>query len=260
MTVSGIVDLIPLWALSVITAAVVLLSIEFGWRLGYRRHRRAKEENSTSISAAVGATMGLLAFLLAFTFSMAASRYDSRKEIVLQESDAIGTTYLRADFLAGQARGEVRLLSEYTALRARGAAFVTSPEGLAQSTALQDQLWALATAGAQPNSVTAGLFVQSLNEMIDLDGVRVAANLNRIPDTIWLMLCLVTVFSMAALGYEFGVTGSRGWAVTLHLVIVFTTVIVLIADLDRPQEGLLQVSQQPLIDLLNRIGTPTPAP
>ncbi len=94
--------------------------------------------------------------------------------------------------------------------------------------------------------------------MIDLDTIRVAANRNRIPDSIWLMLGVVTVFSMAAMGYEFGLTGKRSWAVTILLIIVFTTVIMLIADLDLPQAGLLKVSQQPLIDLLNRIGTTVP--
>jgi hypothetical protein len=259
---SGFVYSIPLGALGLIVAAVALLSVEFGWRLGYRRHQRAKDQGesstSTPISAAVGATMGLLAFLLAFTFSMAASRFDTRKQVVLQEANAIGTAYLRTDFLAGQPRGEARrLLSEYLALRAGGASVVKSPEGMAKSAALQNQLWAIA-AGAQPGSYTAGLFVQSVNEVIDLDTERVTANRNQIPDSIWLMLGVVTVFSMVALGYEFGLTGARNWAVTLLLVIVFTTVIVLIADLDTPQAGLLQVSQQPLIDLQNSIGTPAP--
>ncbi len=94
--------------------------------------------------------------------------------------------------------------------------------------------------------------------MIDLDTVRIVANRNRIPDSIWLMLCVVTIFSMAALGYEFGLTGTRNWTVTILLVVTFTTVLVLIADLDRPQSGLLQVSQQPLLDLLDKIGAPTP--
>jgi hypothetical protein len=72
------------------------------------------------------------------------------------------------------------------------------------------------------------------------------------------MLAVVTIFSMASMGYEFGLTGIRSWAVTILLVIVFTTVITLIADLDRPQSGLIHVSQQPLIDLLNTIGSPSP--
>ncbi len=133
MIASSCVDLIPLWALFLITSVIVLLSIEFGWRLGNYRHQRNKEENNPSISAAVAATMGLLAFLLAFTFSMSASRYDSRKQIIIQEANAIGTTYLRTDLLPEKPRGEARrLLQEYLTLRAGGVASIMTPEGMAK--------------------------------------------------------------------------------------------------------------------------------
>ena len=92
--------------------------------------------------------------------------------------------------------------------------------------------------------------------MIDLDTTRVAANRNRTPDGIWFILCMVASFSMVDVGYQFGLTGARNWAVTI--ILVFPPVIVLIADLDRRQAGLLQVSQQALIDLLRKIGTPVP--
>jgi hypothetical protein len=92
--------------------------------------------------------------------------------------------------------------------------------------------------------------------MIDLDATRVTANRNRIPDSIWLVLCAITILSMAAMGYQFGLTGARSWVTMIFLVMVFTPVILLIADLDRPQAGLLQVSQQALIDLVNKIGPP----
>jgi hypothetical protein len=250
----------PLSSIALISSAIVLLSIEVGWRLGVYRRKHTQEENNTPIGAAVGAILGLLAFLLAFTFNMSASRYDSRKQIVVQEANAIGTTYLRTDLLPEQLRSQARpLLREYLTIRAGGVASILSLEGMAKSTALQDRLWAIATtAGAQSNSYTTGLFIQSLNEMIDIDTVRVAANRNRIPDSIWLMLGVVSVLSMAALGYQFGLSGKRSWPITILLVIVFATVIMLIADLDLPQAGLLKVSQQPLLDLLSRIGTTTP--
>lgn len=98
-----------------------------------------------------------------------------------------------------------------------------------------------------------GLFIESLNEMIDVDTVRVAANRNRIPDSIWLMLAIVTVFSMMAVGYQFGLENTRNWAVNILMAMAFATVIMLIADIDRPQIGVVQVSQQPLLDLSARI-------
>ena len=96
-------DALPLWALYIITIAIVLLSAEAGWRLGNYRRQRPDHEEEAPVGAVVGATIGLLAFLLAFTFGMAASRYDTRKQLVLQEANAIGTTYLRGGFSAGAA-------------------------------------------------------------------------------------------------------------------------------------------------------------
>jgi len=257
---SSFFDIMPLWALYITSAGIVLLSIELGWRIGNYRHQHVEKDINQPISATVGATLGLLAFLLAFTFGMAANRYDTRKQIVIEEANAIGTTYLRVDFLPEQLRDHAwDLLYEYTGLRAGGASSIMSSQGISKSASIQDRLWIVADDAKNiSDTVATGLFIQSLNEMIDLDAVRVAALRNRIPDSIWSMLFIVTIFSMLALGYEFGLTGTRNWVVTLLLMIVFTAVLVLIADLDRPQVGWVQVSQQPLLDLLNKIGTPTP--
>lgn len=259
MAASTIMDALPLWAIFLLTASVVLLSIEAGWRLGDQRRRKNQDENKAPVGAAVGATLGLLAFLLAFTFGLAANRFDNRKQVVLQEANAVGTTYLRVDFLPAELQPEARrLLREYASLRAGGANALMSAEGLAKTSLQHDQLWAIAARATQlSDTISTGLFVQSLNEMIDLDEVRLTAARNRIPDPIWFMLATVTVFSMVAMGYQFGLSGSRSWGATIFLVLVFTPVILLIADLDRSQSGLLRVSQQPLIDLLNKIGPGT---
>jgi purine-cytosine permease-like protein len=261
MQATGIVDSLPLWAIYLITAALVLLSAEVGWRLGdYSRHR-PKHEKDAPVGAVVGSMLGLLAFLLAFTFGMAASRYDSRKQLVLQEANAIGTAYLRADLLPEPQRSEIRdLFRVYAAPRVKGVTWLMTPESRQESAAMHGRLWAAAVAASaqNPSSISAGLFVQSLNEVIDLDETRVTAGRNRIPDHIWMVLYAVTILSMAAMGYQFGLTGERSWAVIILLVLVFTAVILLIADLDRPQTGILQVSQQAMIDLVNTNGAPTP--
>jgi hypothetical protein len=259
MSGSSIIDFLPLWLFYLIVSAIVLLVIEAGWHLGNYRRQRAEDEK-TPVNAAVGATLGLLAFLLAFTFSMAATRFDSRKLVILNEANAIGTTYLRTSLLPDPLGEQARsLLREYTVIRAGGRVVIMSEDGMTRSAALQDQLWAIAAeVGAQSSSYTTGLFIQSLNEMIDLDEVRITANRNRIPDSIWLMLGVVTIFSMAAIGFQFGLTGARSWVVIILLLIAFTTVITMIADLDRSQGGIIRVSQQPLMDLLSKIGTPAP--
>ncbi len=256
MLANGFVNSMPFWALVIVTILLVFASIEAGWRGGHYYQARHKNDPNLSIGIAAGATLGLLSFLLAFVFGMAATRFDTRKGYVLQEANSIGTTYLRTDFLPEPARTEARnLLREYTTFRAGGVSSIMSPQGMARSSAIQDRLWQIADDTVQKqDTVSTGLFVQSLNETIDLDTSRLTANRNRLPDNIWLMLAIVTVIGMIALGFEFGLTGKRRWIGTLLLVIAFAAVILLIADLDRPQEGLIQVSQQPLLDLLAKIG------
>jgi hypothetical protein len=261
MQAGGIIESLPLWALYLVTVALVLASTEVGWRLGDYSRRRPRQEKDAPIGAVVGSMLGLLAFLLAFTFGMAASRYDARKQLVMQEANAIGTAYLRAEMLPEPQRGEIRnLLREYASPRVRGVTWLMTPEARAQASALHGRLWtgAVAATESNPGSVLGGLFIESLNEVIDFDETRVTAGRNRIPDSIWMVLYVVTILSMAALGYQFGLTGERSWVVIILLTLVFTGVMVLIADLDRPQTGILQVSQQAMIDLVNSIGAPAP--
>jgi cation transport ATPase len=131
MAANSFLDFFPLWLINLIVTGTVLLIIELGWQLGRYRRSHHIEEEKAPVNAAVGATLNLLAFLLAFTFSIAASRFDIRKQIVLQEANAIGTTYLRADYLEENMREEVRTaLREYTVLRAGGAAAITTAEGM----------------------------------------------------------------------------------------------------------------------------------
>lgn len=255
MVASNTIDLLPLWLFNLLTTVIVLVTIELGWRLGNYRDTQPRDAKKGPVAVPVGASLSLLAFLLAFTFGMAAARFDNRKNIVLQEANAIGTVYLRTSFLPAPMHDEARdAVRAYLALRVGGASMIMDPQSMAEAASLQDRLWSLATtAQAADNSVSMGLFIESLNEMIDVDTVQVAANRNRIPDSIWLMLAIVTIFSMMSVGYQFGLENTRSWAVNILMAMAFSTVIMLIADLDRPQIGLVQVSQQPLLDLSTRI-------
>jgi len=94
------------------------------------------------------------------------------------------------------------------------------------------------------------LFIQSLNEVIDLHAKRVMVALRtRIPQPIWLVLYLLAMLSMAAMGYSQGLTSTRRSLAGFALIVAFSVVMLLIVDLDRPGEGLLRVSQQSMIDL-----------
>ncbi len=256
---SGIpIDSLYLWQFFLATVALVFLCIEGGYFLGKKaRHKDPALESSVNAMAAAAA--GLLAFMLAFTFGSAASRHDSRKNMVIEETNAIGTTYLRAALLPDPHREEIRrLLRDYVDIRVK--AGQNGPERLseavARSEALQDQLWAQAAAAAikTHGSITTGLFIQSLNELIDLHLKRLTVAVrNRVPATIWVTLYFLSCLAMFMMGYRSGLVGARSLMVSLALVLSFSGVMFLIADLDRPQKGFMRVSQQAMVELQNKL-------
>jgi hypothetical protein len=251
-------DILPLWALLAAVVLLVLLSMEAGYRLGTRA-RSPDEEKDTPLGETVAATLGLLAFLLAFTFGLAASRYDTRRQLLLDEANAIGTTYLRAAMLP-EGRDDIEeLLRQYVDVRLAAARPGKLEESIRRSEDLQNRLWARTVPIAQknPGSIVVGLFIQSLNDVIDLHAKRLTASVrNRIPVAIWGALYGVTILSFVALGYHSGLLRARRSLAMLPAAFTFAVVIWLIADLDRPREGTLTVSLQPLIDLRKSMGAP----
>jgi hypothetical protein len=225
-----------------------------GFSTGVFRRHRADPEKEAPVGAIVAAVLGLLAFMLAFTFGMAATRFEARRQVVLDEANAIGTTYLRAGMLAEPEREIARgLLREYIDVRLQAVREEYVEGAMTRSAELHDALWKAAenAAAKAPSPVTA-LFIESLNEVIDLHASRVQVGVrSRIPGTIWAALFFVAVFSMVAMGYQMGLSGARRSLAAFALVLTFSSVLFLIADLDRPQEGFLRVSQQALIDQAN---------
>jgi hypothetical protein len=145
-----------------------------------------------------------------------------------------------------------RLLIEYVDVRLRAVESADVAEGISKSGELQRALWQQATQAAakDPHSIVTGLFIQSLNEVIDLHSKRVMLALrNRIPGIVWFALYFITILAMGAIGYQEGLARSRRSLAIGALVFAFSIVILLIADLDRPTEGLLRVSQRALLDL-----------
>jgi hypothetical protein len=244
-------DMLPLWALLIVMMLAVLLSVEAGYRVGRARARR-DHEMETPVGEMVASMLGLLAFILGFTFGLAASRFDTKRQLVVDEANALGTTWLRAEMLP-ERREEIRtLLREYVDVRIDAIAPGRLAEGIRRSEALQNRIWKLTVpiASKNPDSVIVGLFVQSLNEVIDLHTKRLTAGVrNRIPFAIWAALYSISMFSFAAMGYHSGLTSTSRSLVIVVVAFTFSVVIVLIADLDRSQEGTLKVSQQALIDL-----------
>ena len=179
--------------------------------------------------------------------------------MLLDEANAIGTTYLRAGMLPERGEQIRGLLREYVGVRLDAVRSGNVAEGIRQSENIQHQLWTQTESVGQknPNSILVGLFVQSLNETIDLHAKRVQAGLrSRIPGAIWLGLFAVAGLSLATMGYHAGLSGTRRSLAILAVAVTFSVVIELIADLDRPQEGVLRMSQQVLIDVQRSMNPP----
>jgi hypothetical protein len=117
-------------------------------------------------------------------------------------------------------------------------------------------MWALAeNAGRRdPGSIATGLLIQSLNEVIDLHVERVTMGIrNRVPPTIWSTLYLLLAVAMIMLGAQIGQSEARHFDLEIALAVTFSVVLFLITDLDRPQEGLLRVSQEAMVDLQTKL-------
>src|SRR5690349_17016488 len=208
----------------------------------------------------VGSILALLAFLLAVTMGMAADRFDARRALVLAEADAIQTTYLRAGYLPEPASSESRrLIRDYIPLRL----IVTAPGGQSsaetQSLVIQRQLWTLAEDVARTTNQgdLVGLYLESLNDLITIHEDRVTGRSARVPETIVLLLLAGSALSLAMVGYNAGLSRQRSLLSAAVLIFALGAVLTIVVDLDRPREGFIQVSQQPIIDLekqLEQIG------
>jgi hypothetical protein len=246
-------SLLSLWQLFIITLIASTVTLEAGYRLGMLRHTRQTTEKDAQVSASVGATLGLLAFMLAMTFGVAMGQFDIRRQAFIDEVDPISTAYLRTDFLPKDIREKSRVaLREYVTVRLKAAETGDLEEANNRSQKLHNQLWSLLNiARSQTNDqVLLALYVESINLTMDLHTRRIiAASQLRIPTIIWIVLYGVALLDMTEMGYQTGITGSRRSPAFLALVISFSAVLWLIADLDRPREGAISVSQKSMREL-----------
>ena len=245
------------WAVFGIVTLLLLGLAETGCRFGLAYRRRNPEVAAGHSGSVQGAVLGLLGLLLGFSFAMAVGRYDARRLLLIDEANAIGTTWLRADFLPAPHQQEVKdLLKRYTRIKLEDGKAATTREVTTRSQAeiaqIHNALWTHANAAAlaNPSPVTVS-FITTLNETIDLDASRKAALRNHVPGAVWLLLLVVAGCGAWASGHGSGTGGVRSafnqWVFPLLIGVVIT----LIADVDRPQQGLIGVNQQPLQDLLD---------
>jgi hypothetical protein len=255
MQVYGLFDNLPFWAILAITVAVAWLSFEGGFRVGRRRSRRQDHEQEVVVRSEVAAMLGLVTLILALMFWIASSHFDSVRQAKLNEANAIRTTYLRADLLPEPHRTEIRnLLREYVDVRLEAARSGKFDFAISRSQELHSLLWsqAVAASGKVSSPIFDGYFIQSLNDVIALHTRRLMVGTEfRIPSAIWIVVYVIMSLAIMAIGCHAGLTRARRPLVVTAFVLIFSTVITLITDLDNPGSGALRVSQQALSDLQN---------
>lgn len=242
---------------------VALAVTELGFQLGrYWKGHFDKVPDTSSSSGIIAATLGLLAFMLAFTTSIALSRYDNRRALVLEEANTIGTTFLRAGYLEEPAATQSQtLLREYVDVRLGAVVPGQFDESLVRSEEIQSELWSIAEslAEAHPDSPLLAIYIESLNSLIDVHSKRLTAvEVSRVPESLVIEIMLITVLVLFLIGLNHGIEGKRNLLAVIVLILVFSMVVLIIIDLDRPQSGFLKVSQQALIDLQRTLNPPAP--
>lgn len=239
-----------------VSLVLLIGAAELGLRIG-RRVRARGDAVPPALGTIESASLGLLALMIGFTFSMALTRYDGRRGAVLDEANAIGTALLRSQLLPeAEAHASAGLLTQYAKVRLTlGTAPYGSPartDAIRQSLALQNDLWreAVAASATDAHSTPIGLYVQALNDMIDMHEKRLTALRNHVPEIVVLLLYLIALTATGFTGYGAGLAGDGERGSKLLMAVLIATVLILVIDLDRPYRGLVTVSQQPMIDLI----------
>lgn len=249
-------DSIPIPVVYLLTVLVLLAAMEGGFRLTKLLQRKRSAESDPGVGALVGATLALLAFLLAFVVGFAGTIFNERRQLVVDEANAIGTTYLRAGYLDEPYASDSRtLLREYVGMRVDAIDLEKRASAIDRSEQIHNELWTRAEEIARENPFdTVALYIESLNEMIDLHSERVAVGIGiRVPPTVLLGLYLVAIGTMFLVGINSGYHERRNIIALIVLVLILSVVFLLIVDLDRSTEGLLRVPQQPLFDLQRQL-------
>ena len=232
-------------ALSIGALAGIVACLELGYRMGRRRSEETAHEGIGAIEAAVFALLGLL---LAFSFAGGTSRLDTRRQLVIEEANAIGTAYLRLDLLGPAYQPEMRgLFREY--LDARLQVYQKLPDlpaaerEMERAAGIQQRLWsqAVAASRADPAPSVAMLLLPAVNEMIDITTSRKVALYTHLPSLILALLMIVALLSGLLAGYAMAKRRSRSWLHMLVYALVIASTVYAVIDLDSPRSGLIRL-------------------
>jgi hypothetical protein len=256
-------ELYELGALTLTVAGLVLAGVALA--MGFRVARRRLASNPsapTDIGSVEGVVYGLFGLLLAFTFAFVVDRAEVRRELVVEEANAIETSFLRSAVAPSPEREALEQLHRRY-LKARVAYVEAGGEGarvraLEEADALQGELWskAVSVAISNPPSPLYPLLLAAQNDMFDVRSRRTRSFRARLPDAVVLFLLVTTVLTALVVGYSLGLR--RAWHPTLSVafLMLMAVVLYLILDIDRPFRGLIRTPETAVLSLAERLGVP----
>jgi hypothetical protein len=240
------------WLLPCVMLVVLALAIELPFRFGQRLAAAAAKQKD-AFNAVQAGLLTLASFVLGLSFAQASARFDARRDLVVKEANAIGTTWLRADQLGPKQREHFRrVLTAYLATRLNAYQTPNDPElykrTLDQSTDEQNELWRLASSAlhADPKNLGLSLLVQTLNDTIDVSAEQLQALTIHVPIAVVVLTLVLVTLGALSLGLRFAVDRARPAALSAIYVIASVVVISMMIDYDRPQTGFVTVNLNPL--------------
>jgi hypothetical protein len=235
----------------------MLVLLEVGRRIGLRHIGEA-----SGTGAVDGAVFALLGLMIAFAFSGAALRFDTRRQLIVDEANAIGTAYLRLDLLPSAVQGPLREKMRHY-LEARLAVYRAFPDidkvraELARANSMQGEIWsdAVVACNQMPTSQAAMLLLPALNDMIDITTTRSVAAQTHPPNLIYATLGVLALAASMLAGYGMAGSKRRSWLHMFGFALTLAITVYIILDLDYPRFGLITLDayDQVLVDLLNNM-------
>jgi hypothetical protein len=206
-----------------------------------------------------GAVLALLGLIVAFTFSGASTRLDARRQLIVQEANAIGTAYLRVDLLPTNDQPATRhLFRQYLDARLEVYEKLRDPAAfqaaLARAEQLQAEIWKHAEAGTHGQS-SATPVLNAVNEMIDVTTARTLASRTRTPTLIIQLMLGLALLSALIAGYGMSSAKQRNWLFTTIFSAAISLTVYVVLDLDNPSSGLIRLNaaEQMMIQLRETI-------
>jgi len=237
------------WELGLLLAIALAFALDLGRRMNVHYQIEQAPQRKEQISTIRDGLFILVSLLLGFTLTLAASRFAERRSLLVEEAISIGTTYLRASTLP-KPYGDhsQQLLRDYVDTRLEldslGVNARRFDEAVSRAKQLQEELWLEAvTVAKNDRSALTAVYVNSLNETIDLHEKRVAAFENRIPQPVWLLIIAVSLIAVFTRG---STLTTRFWLTLILVPITIAIVVSLIADLDSPSRGLIRLDERAL--------------